>query len=93
MNTINIEGIEFYTCHIPTRKSNILIIGSKKGFLACGYLSIDVANKNDDVCAIVTGVENITGLLSSKVSSVSVAAEKLGIKEGMLGKDVLILMT
>jgi len=87
------EGKEFTAYSIPTTTTNILIIGAKKGFLGCGYLNVEVANRVNDVCAIVTGVKTPEDMLDAKVVGVSKAASDLGIKEGMPGREALILMT
>lgn len=90
---MNFEGKEFTAYSIPTSNTNILIIGAKKGFLACGYLKVEVANKVNDICAIVTGVKTPDDMLNAKVVAVSEAAAELGIKEGMTGKEALLLMS
>jgi len=45
------------------------------------------------VCAIVTGVKTPDDMLSAKVIAASNAAAKLGIKEGMTGKEALLFMS
>lgn len=87
-----IEGIKFTAHHIPTPNTAILMISGKNGFLACGYIKIEVANKRGDVCAIVTGVKNHDDMLVAKVVAISQAARKAGIKEGMPGKEALLMM-
>ena len=89
---INIEGRDYKACHIQVQNSNILIIAAQNGFIACGYINIDIANKKNNACAIITGVKNLDELLSEKVKMVSNAAGKIGIKEGMTGKEALLLM-
>ena len=90
---MNFEGNEFTAYSIPTTNTNVLIIGAEKGFLGCGYLNVEVANKVNDVCAIVTGVKTPDDMLETKVVAVSNAAAELGIKEGMSGKEALVLMS
>jgi len=89
---MNFEGNEFTAYSIPTTNTNILIIGAEKGFLGCGYLKVEIANKVNDVCAIVTGVKTPDDMLTAKVIAVSDAAAELGVKEGMSGKEALVLM-
>lgn len=90
---MNFEGNEFTAYSIPTTTTNILIIGAPKGFLGCGYFKVEVANKVNDVCAIVTGVKTPDDMLNAKVVAVSEAATELGITEGMTGKEALLLMS
>lgn len=87
------EGKEFTAYSIPTTNTNVLIIGADKGFLACGYININVANKVNDICAIVTGVKTPDDMLDAKVVAVSNAAAKLNVIEGMSGKEALVLMS
>ena len=90
---MNFEGREFTACSIPTNNTFILIIGAENGFLGCGYLNVEVANKVGDICAIVTGVKTPDDMLSAKVIAASDAAKELGIKEGMTGKEALLIMS
>lgn len=90
---MNIDGKDFKAHAIATTNTNILIITSGKGFLACGYLKVEVANKVGDVCAIVTGVKTTDDMLVAKVIAVSDAAAELGNKVGMTGKEALLLMS
>jgi uncharacterized protein YunC (DUF1805 family) len=90
---MKLEGSEFTAYSIPTTNTSILIIGAKKGFLGCGYLNVEIANKVNDICAIVTGVKTPDDMLEAKVVGLSNAAIELGIKKGMSGKEALLLMS
>ena len=67
----------------------LLIIKGSKGFLGCGYINIETCNKTGEACAIVTGVKTHEAMLSAEITAVSQAAEKLGVRIGMMGKEVL----
>lgn len=90
---MNFDENEFTTYSIPTTNTAVLIIGAEKGFIGCGYINIEVANKVNDICAIVNGVKTPDDMLGAKVVAVSNAAQKLGIKVGMTGKEALVLMS
>lgn len=90
---MEIEGIKYKTCHIPTQNTNILIISSKRGFLACGYINVEIADKNNDACAIITGIKTLEEMLSTEVKAVSVAAFNAGVRAGMKGKEALMLLS
>jgi uncharacterized protein YunC (DUF1805 family) len=87
-----IEGKEFTGHKIPTQNTAVLMISGNKGFLACGYINIEVANKRNDVCAIVTGVKSLEDMLSAKTIKVSDAALEAGISIGISGKEALLKM-
>lgn len=90
---MNFEGKEFTAYSIPTNNTFVLIIGAENGFLGCGYLNVEVANKVGDICAIVTGVKTPDDMLNAKVIAVSEAAVKLGVTIGITGKEALLLMS
>ncbi|MDK2892478.1 DUF1805 domain-containing protein [Methanohalophilus sp.] len=72
--------------------ASLLIIKADKGFVMCGYLNIETANKLGDVAAVVSGVSTFDDVLKAPLKAVSENAQKLGIKEGITGKEALELM-
>lgn len=87
---INLEkkkviGIEI---ELPDAPPLILIRGDK-GFVMCGYLNIDVAEKLGILAIRVSGVKNIDEMLEKTISEVTTKAMELGIKPGMKVKDIL----
>ena len=69
--------------------SQLLMITSPKGYIMCGYLNINTAQKRGDVACIVTGVKTVDDVLNSNVVAVTSNAQKLGIEMGMPVKQVL----
>jgi len=69
--------------------ANIIVIRAKKGYVMCGYLSMETANRLGDIAAKVKGVKNFDEVLKAKVVEVSEKAKEIGIKEGMTGKGAL----
>jgi uncharacterized protein YunC (DUF1805 family) len=67
----------------------LLIIKGQRGFLACGYINCETCNKTGEACAIVTGVKTHAEMLHAEVKAVSAAAERLGVRAGMKGKEAL----
>ena len=90
---IKIEGKEFTGFQIPTEHTSVLMIVGAKGFIACGYINLDVANKRNDACAIITGVKTLNDLLNTEVKAISKAAAESGVKIGMTGQEALIKMS
>ncbi len=70
----------------------LLVIRAGCGFVMCGYLNMDIANKLGDVAVRVTGVKSFEDVLSSKAVDVSEAAKKRGVSVGMTAKEALNLM-
>jgi len=77
-------GLKLDMEHAP-----LLVIQGKKGFVMCGYLNMDIANKLGDVAVRVTGVRSFEDVLNAKVVDVSEASKKLGIHTGMQAKEAL----
>jgi len=77
---------------IPTENAKIVILSAPRGFIMCGYLNIDVAERLGDAAAIVTGIETENEALSAKIVAATSAAKALGIEVGMSGEEALCLL-
>ena len=75
---------------IPTVNTAILLIKAKRGFLGCGYIALETADKVGDAAVIVSGVKNFDDMLSAKVKAVSAAAAALGVTLDMTGREALL---
>ena len=67
----------------------LIFVKADKGYIMCGYLNIEVAEKLGDTAAIVTGVNSVEELLEKNVKAVTSKAKNLGIEPGMKGKEAL----
>ena len=63
--------------------TNLAFIKGEKGFIMCGYLNMETADKFNNIAAIATGIKNIDDMLKTNVVKVSKAAKEAGITEGM----------
>ena len=70
-------------------KAPLMLIKADKGYLMCGYLNTEAAEKLGDAAAVVRGVRTFEEMLSGTVAEVTSAAEALGIKRGMKGREAL----
>jgi uncharacterized protein YunC (DUF1805 family) len=68
---------------------NLILLKGAKGYIMCGYLDLAVAEKFGDAAVRITGVSTIAEALNTTVSSCTTHAQKIGIKEGQLIKEVL----
>lgn len=82
---------DFEAHKIELHGKNLIVINGKIGFLACGYLNINVAEKFNQPAAIVTGVKSFDDMTTAKITALTSAAEKLGLKLDMTGSDALAL--
>jgi uncharacterized protein YunC (DUF1805 family) len=67
----------------------LLLIIAPKGYVMCGYLNVETAEKFGQAAAAVVGVKSFDDILSAKVVGLTTKARELGIKEGMAGRDAL----
>jgi len=67
----------------------LILIKTKKGYVMCGYLNINAANKMGDIAGRVTGVKSFDDVLKTNIVEVSENAKKIGLNEGMKARDFL----
>ena len=92
MDSIQLDGNQLDAVTFATQNTNILVIRAAHGLLGCGYVSVDTAAKVGDALAVVSGVANYEDMLHASVKAVSPAAEALGVRPGMTGRDALFKM-
>lgn len=92
MTPIQIDGMTFEGEHLKTARANILLIKAKDGFLGCAYFDLGPAERLGEPVAIVTGVKTLEQMLDAKVIRASSAARSLGVKDGMSGREALLLI-
>jgi Uncharacterized conserved protein len=92
METLTINENIFKTHRINLYGSALMIIEGGKGFLACGYVNLQAAEKLGHAAAIVTGVKNFDDMLNAEVIAASSAAAALGVTVGMKGADAAALL-
>ena len=87
--TITIEKGKLTAYHIDLGNAPLLILQARKGYIMCGYLNMNAANKLGDTAGKVTGVKSFDDMLNSTVIEVSENAKVLGLTEGMTARDFL----
>lgn len=87
--TILLEKGEVTGHYINLGKAALLVIQAKKGYVMCGYLNMNAANKYGDIAGKVTGVKTFDDMLNAEVVEVSENAKLAGLKQGMNVKDFL----
>jgi uncharacterized protein YunC (DUF1805 family) len=74
---------------ISLGNASLLIIQARTGYLMCGYLDINAANKLGDIAGKVTGVKTFDDMLNATVMEVSENAKKAGLLQGLTGEEFL----
>ena len=95
---ITIEGYEFITYEVFLPKTTLLVVTNDIGYIMCAAVDIDFFNNTPKlvqrkiVAGRAEGVRTIEELLNAPMAKLTIAAKDLGIKEGTIGRDALILM-
>lgn len=79
-----IAGVE-----IPFQKAPLVLAKADKGFVMCGYLNIETAEKLGQAAALVAGVKTVDDLLAAKIVKLTSAANALGVAADMSGREAL----
>ncbi|WML47062.1 DUF1805 domain-containing protein [Neobacillus sp. PS3-34] len=93
---VEISGKTFLAVTVKLPKTTLLAVTGEKGYIMCGALDIALLNEKLKDRGIIAGravgVKTIDQLLNAPLESITIEAEKLGIHNGMPGKDALLLM-
>lgn len=76
---------------LPESPPLLLVIG-EKGFVMCGFLNMETAEKLNVAAAMVSGVSDFEDILTTEIKAATSKAQKKGVKSGMTGKDALKLL-
>ena len=83
---MNIDKLERY--HFQLARP-LLVVKANGGILGCGYFNVATFNKNSEVFALVTGVNNCDEMLEASIVTVSNEASEIGIAVGDTGADAI----
>jgi len=67
----------------------LLLITAEKGFVMCGFLNVEAAEKLSVAAAVVSGVKTFDDMLNGQVKAMTSKAKSLGVEVGMKGVDAL----
>lgn len=70
----------------------LLLIIANKGFVMCGFLNMEAAERLGAPAAMVSGVKTFEDVLSAEVKAATSKAKTLGVEAGMKGAEALKLM-
>ena len=68
----------------------LLLIKGEKGFIMCGYLNLDVAEKLGAAAATVSGVNSFNDVLDAEIKASTSKAMKLGVEPGKVVREVIM---
>ncbi len=76
---------------LPESPPLLLVVG-RKGFVMCGFLNIEAAEKVGVAAAMVSGVKEFSDVLKAEVKAATSKAQQLGIRLGMRGEEAVVLI-
>lgn len=73
---------------LPGSPPMVLIL-AEKGFVMCGLLNMEAAERLGVMAAMVSGVKTFDDVLNAQVKAVTSKAKNIGVEVGMKGSDAL----
>jgi uncharacterized protein YunC (DUF1805 family) len=67
----------------------LLLITAEKGFVMCGFLNMEAAERLGVTAAMVSGVKTFEDVLNAQIKAMTTKAKSLGIEVGMGGTEAL----
>ena len=67
----------------------LLLVVADKGFVMCGFLNVDAAEKLGVTAAMVSGVKTFEDVLNAQVKATTTKAKNSGVDAGMRGSEAL----
>ena len=78
---------------IPLENGNLVLLKAKKGYVMCGLLNLETAEKLGQAACMVSGVKTADDILKARIKSCTTKARRLGVKEGMSGEETIRIMS
>ena len=77
---------------VPFNKAPLVLVKGSRGFVMCGFLNIQAAEKLGEAAAMVRGVKTVADLLDAKIVEATTVAAGLGVSPGMTGREALAVL-
>ncbi|MDD3494146.1 MAG: DUF1805 domain-containing protein [Candidatus Thermoplasmatota archaeon] len=88
VHTIALENGPVTGIRVKMGKAPLLLLAAPGGYVMCGYLNMDTANRLGDLAALVTGVSDFDQMLDAPLAAVSHPGQGIG-KPGMTAREFL----
>lgn len=89
VDDVKIGGKHYTYLKVEMKSAPLVMIKGENGFVMCGYLNMQAAEKLNDCAVRVTGVSDLESLLDARVVELTSAAKDLGISEGQRIAEIL----
>jgi len=71
----------------------LLVVRAEKGFVMCGFLNVEAAERLNVAAAMVSGVKTFEDVLNAQVKAMTTRAKSLGVETGMKATEALRRMS
>jgi len=90
MGKVEVNGKSFLAlkAEMPELPPLLLMVGGK-GFVMCGYLNLDAAERLGAAAAVVSGVNSFEDVLNAEIKAATSKAKVLGVEPGKVVRTVL----
>ncbi len=90
VDMIEVDGGSFLGLKVEMEGlSPLLLIKGGKGFVMCGYLNGEVAERLGAAAAIVSGVNSFEDVLEAEIKFATTKAKELGLEPGRVVRTVI----
>ncbi|MFB0558130.1 MAG: YunC family protein [Candidatus Bathyarchaeia archaeon] len=90
IDKIEVEGRNFLGLKVVMKGlPPLLLIKGENGFIMCGYLNIDVAERLGAAAAVVSGVSSFEDVLNAEIRSATTKAKDMGLEPGKVVRTVI----
>ena len=87
--TVKIGGNDYEFFSYALGNAPLLILKGTNGYVMCGYLNLEAAEKLGDTAVRASGVKDLETLLGASVAGATGKAKLLGIKEGQKVSEII----
>lgn len=70
---------------------NMIVVECTRGYLMCGYLNMEAAQKFGDVAVLVGGAD-FDAVLANPIKGMTSKARDLGVADGMTGREAAAVL-
>ena len=90
VTTVKVDGRTCLGLRVDLPESPpLLLVVADKGFVMCGFLNMDAAEKLGVNAAMVSGVKTFEDVLNAQVKAATTKAKNSGVDSGMKGSEAL----
>jgi len=90
ITSLKVDGKAFLGVRVELPDSPpLLLVVAEKGFVMCGFLNVEAAERLGIATAMVSGVKAFDDVLDAQVKAVTSKAKSFGVEIGMKGTEAL----